>query len=114
MARNKQPIYTLGATNIYTGEDVLPMYLSKIYYNPADAQDDAVKFADEQADNTEDVIEISVYAGEYEDVNTGDILCDGDTYDFFTATNVSRERSMAARKAENYVKIDGLDYYAGE
>lgn len=113
MNRKKRPIYTLGATNIHTGEDVLPMYLCITYYNPADAQDDAVKFADEQADNTEDVIEISVYAGEYEDVNTGDVFGDN-IYDIFTATNVSKERSMAARKAENYVKIDGLDYYAGE
>ena len=107
----KENIFTINAINITTGEDVTPMRLSKNYYNEGDATDDAISLANELKDD-EDVIEVTVYAGEYENVDTGNVF--GEPFDIFTATNTTREKSAKARKEENYVKLDGLDYYAGE
>lgn len=95
--------------NIKTGEDVTPMRLSKTYYNVFDAIDDAISLADDLKDN-EDVIEVTVYAGEYEDVDTRNIY--GEPFDIFTATNTNQEKSKSTREEAGYVKTTGLDYYA--
>ena len=108
---NKIDIYTISAQNVITEEDVTPMYLCKNYYSQADAEDDARKLADSLKDD-EEVVEVTVYAGEYEDADTGNIF--GENFDIFTATNTDKEKSMAARKEANYVRLNGLDYYAGE
>lgn len=105
----KENIFTISAINIITGEDVTPMRLSKTYYNEGDATDDAIALADELKDD-EDVIEVTVYAGEYEDVDTGNVY--GEPFDIFTATNTNQEKSKTTREDAGYVKTTGLDYYA--
>jgi len=107
----RENIFTITALNLTSGEDVTPMYLSKNFYNEGDATDSAVALANELVDD-EDVIEVTVYAGEYENVDTGDVF--GEPFDIFTATNTTKEKSRIAREKENYVKTTGLDYYAGE
>lgn len=104
-------IYTISAVDILAGDDVTPMRLSVVYYDEEEAINAAKEFADEMAGD-ESVVEVSVFAGEQEDENTHDIT--GETIDIFTATNVTRERSVAARTEACYVMVDGLDYYAGE
>jgi hypothetical protein len=105
----KENIFTISAFNIITDEDVTPMRFSKNYYNEGDATDDAIALADELKDD-EDVIEIRIYAGEYEDVDTGNIY--GEPFDIFTATNANQEKSKSAREDAGYVITTGLDYYA--
>lgn len=107
----KQNIFTISALNIKTGEDVTPMYCLKNYYNEGDATDDAIALANQFKDD-EEIIEVTVYAGEYEDVDTCDVF--GEPFDIFTATNTTKEKSRITREAENYVKTTGLNYYAGE
>ena len=106
-----EEIFTINAINIETGEDVTPMQYMTDYYSETAAIEDAIDVAN-QFLYDEGVIEITVYAGEYEDSDTGDVF--GEPFDIFTATNATKEKSKIAREKENYVKTTGLDYYAGE
>lgn len=106
---NRQDIFTISAFNITTDEDVTPMSLCHSYYIADEAISEAIDYADDLS-YEDDIIEVRVYAGEYENIDTGDVF--GEPFDIFTATNTTKEKSAAARKAANYVNIDGLDYYA--
>lgn len=107
----RQNIFTISAFNIETGEDVTPMPCLKNYYNEGDATDDAVALANQFKDD-EEVIEITVYAGEYEDVDTCNVF--DEPFDIFTATNTTKEKSRITREKQNYDKTTGLNYYVGE
>lgn len=108
MAKNY--FYEVYATDVVDGEDVTPMANRISYYHEIEAINDAISIAD-SFKNDDRVIEVTVYAGEWEDFN-GNVF--GEPFDIYTATNVSKEKSKLAREQNNFVKTTGLDYYAGE
>lgn len=107
MAIMKKNIFTIDVSDIINEEGIMDARTC-VDYN---SEDEAINVAKEIANDfssDNNVIEISVFAGEYENEN-GDVF--GEPFDIFTATNVSKEKSVAARKQANYVK-ETVDYYA--
>lgn len=75
-------------------------------------EDDAIKAAKELADSykdDDDVVQVTVMAGEQEKPN-GDIV--GEPFDIFTASSSDSVTTAKYREKAGYSKTDGLDYYA--
>ena len=97
------PIFTIQATRLskeYEEEEPYEdmQYTSQTYYNEQRAIDDARDMADDLIDE-DDVILISVFAGEEEDLE-GNVW--GDCFDIFTISNQDEETTIRARKAFGY------------
>ena len=97
------PIFTIQATrlsNEYEEEESYEdmRYTSQTYYNEQRASDAARDMADDLTDE-DDVILISVFAGEEEDLD-GNVW--GDCFDIFTISNQNEESTIRARKAFGY------------
>ena len=73
-------------------------YTSQTYYSEQRAIDAARDMADDLTDE-DDVILISVFAGEEEDLE-GNVW--GDCFDIFTISNQDEESTIRARKAFGY------------
>lgn len=104
----KQPVYTVSVTDLEDETDTTPMCLCRTYYIADEAIADAKKYAQEMAVSGE-VLDIKVFAGEYENVKTGDIY--GETEAVFSATNAEPAAYAYARKRMHYVSTEA-DYYA--
>ena len=105
------PIFTIQATRLSkeyeeeeTYEDML--YTGQTYYNEQRAIDAARDMADDLIDE-DDVILISVFAGEEEDL-AGHIW--GDCFDIFTISNQDEESTIRARKAFGYAEPTVNEY----
>ena len=99
------PIFTIQATRLskeYDEEEPYEdmQYTCQTYYNEQRAIDAARDMADNLIDE-DDVILISVFAGEEEDLE-GNIWGD-DKFDIFTISNKDEETTIRARKAFGYV-----------
>ena len=97
------PIFTIQATRLskeYDEEESYEdmRYTSQTYYNEQRAIDAARDMADDLTDE-DDVILISVFAGEEEDLD-GNVW--GDVFDIFTISNQDEESTIRARKAFGY------------
>ena len=103
----KTDIFTINVYNLTTDEDVTPMRLAVNYYDFGTAQKVAEEYANELVDE-DDVIEINVFAGEYEDEN-GNVWGDHDV--IYTATNANKEQSADTRQKNGYCTLE-VDYYA--
>jgi hypothetical protein len=99
-------IYTLDIFNISQDEGIDNMQYAVDYRSEDEAIDAAKKCANKYA-NDDDVINVSVMAGEHE---TKDGIF-GETVDIFTASNKSEAETKDIRKKAGYVKLD-CDYYA--
>lgn len=105
--KKSKEVYTVNLYNITEDEPietVLPNYYS---------EGDAIKIAIEclhDFDPTDDVIEATVFAGEYEDEN-GDVY--GEPTDIYTISNQDRETTMQARKKAGYTQLE-VNRYLGE
>ena len=100
---NRCPIFTIQATRLskeYEEEESYEdmRYTSQTYYSEQRAIDAARDMADDLIDE-DDVILISVFAGEEEDLD-GNIW--GDNFDIFTISNQDEESTIRARKAFGY------------
>ena len=94
------PIFTIQATRLskeYEEEESYEdmQYTSYIYYNEQRAIDAARDMGDDLIDE-DDVILISVFAGEEESLEEN--VC-GDCFDIFTISNQDEESKIRARKA---------------
>ena len=97
------PIFTIQATRLskeYEEEESYEdmRYTSQTYYNEQRAIDAARDMADDLIDE-DDVILISVFAGEEEDLE-GNVW--GEYFDIFTISNQDEESTIRARKAFGY------------
>ena len=97
------PIFTIQATRLskeYDEEesDEDMRYTNQTYYNEQRAIDAARDMADDLTDEN-DVILISVFAGEEEDLE-GNVW--GECFDIFTISNQDEESTIRARKAFGY------------
>ena len=97
------PIFTIQATRLskeYEEEESYEdmRYTSQTYYNEQRAIDAARDMADDLIDE-DDVILISVFAGEEEDLE-GHVW--GACFDIFTISNQDEESTIRARKAFGY------------
>ena len=105
------PIFTIQATRLskeYDEEEPYEdmQYTSQTYYNEQRAIDDARDMADDLIDE-DDVILISVFAGEEEDLD-GNVW--GDCFDIFTISNQDEESTIRARKAFGYAEPTVNEY----
>ena len=105
------PIFTIQATRLskeYEEEEPYEdmQYTSQTYYNEQRAIDDARDMADDLIDE-DDVILISVFAGEEEDLE-GNVL--GDCFDIFTILNQDEETTIRARKGFEYAEPTVNEY----
>ena len=103
----KKDIYTIDVYNLTADEDITPMALLVPYYD----LDDAIAKAKLQAEllsDADDVIEVRVLAGEYEN-EKGEVW--GEPEVIFTASNSSKERTAEIRIEMGYCCAD-VDYYA--
>jgi hypothetical protein len=78
------------------------------YYDDLDGAIEAAKEIVKDFVDYENVVEVTVYQGQYID-EAGNTM--GEPYDVFTATNVSPQKSTDARQSSNYVR-KYVDYYA--
>ena len=97
------PIFTIQATRLskeYDEEESYEdmQYTNQTYYNEQRAIDAARDMADDLIDE-DDVILISVFSGEEEDLD-GNVW--GDCFDIFTISNQDEESTICARKAFGY------------
>ena len=97
------PIFTIQATRLskeYDEEESYEdmRYTGQTYYNEQRAIDAARDMADDLIDE-DDVILISVFTGEEEDLE-GNVW--GDCFDIFTISNQDEESTIRARKAFGY------------
>jgi hypothetical protein len=103
----KTPVFTIEATDIDTDEAFEDVeYTGSIYYSEKEAIDAAREMA-QDISTEDDLICVSVFAGEYETDNN-DIL--GEPYDIFTISNKSKEETIEGRRAANYVS-ETVDEY---
>ena len=105
------PIFTIQATRLskeYEEEESYEdmRYTSQTYYNEQRAIDAARDMADDLIDE-DDVILISVFAGEEEDLDGN--VC-GDCFDIFTISNQDEESTIRARKAFGYAEPTVNEY----
>ena len=101
--KDELPIFTIQATRLskeYDEEEPYEdmQYTCQTYYNEQRAIDAARDMADDLTDEN-DVILISVFAGEEEDLE-GNVW--GDCFDIFTISNQDEESTIRARKAFGY------------
>ena len=105
------PIYTIQTTRLskeYDEEEPYEdmQYTSKTYYNEQRAIDAARDMADDLTDEN-DVILISVFAGEEEDLE-GNVW--GECFDIFTISSQDEESTIRARKAFGYAEPTVNEY----
>ena len=105
------PIFTIQATRLskeYDEEESYEdmRYTSQTYYNEQRAIDAARDMADDLTEE-DDVILISVFAGEKEDLD-GNVF--GDVFDIFTISNKDEESTIRARKAFGYAEPTVNEY----
>lgn len=109
--KGNKDIYTLDLTRIDgdgNEEGLDDMQAAQSFYD----EDGAIKAAKELADSYkdyDDVVQVTVMAGEQEKPN-GDIV--GDSFDIFTASSSDSGTTAKYREKAGYTKTDGLDYYA--
>ena len=107
MKITKKEIFTINVFNVDKEEDVTPMYCAVPYYDI----DETIEMAERQAESLtddDDLIEVRVMAGEYENEN-GEIW--GEPEVIYTASNSSKEHTMEIRKEQGYCSLE-VDYYA--
>ena len=90
-------------------ETIDDMKASKTYYSDEEAVNAAKSFADDYS-TEDDVVLVTVYAGEKE-MSSGDIY--GEPVDIYTASSSDKSTTAEYRKKANYVSSD-VDYYAKE
>ena len=105
------PIFTIQATRLskeYDEEEPYEdmQYTCQTYYNEQRAIDAARDMADDLIDE-DDVILISVFAGEEEDLDRNIF---GDCFDIFTISNQDEESTIRARKAFGYAEPTVNEY----
>ncbi len=105
--KKEKDIWTVECSNITTEEGVFNHLSAVLYYDAESAIEAAKKIADEYAGD-DDVMEATVYEGEYQ-TDTGDVF--GEPYDIFCATNKSPVDSAKARMDAGFCKLY-IDYYA--
>ena len=108
---DRYPIFTIQATRLskeYDEEESYEdmRYTSQTYYNEQRAIDAARDMADDLTDE-DDVILISVFAGEEEDLE-GNVW--GECFDIFTISNQDEETTIRARKAFGYANPTVNEY----
>lgn len=110
-AEGNKDIYTLDLTRIDAEGDeegLDDMQAAQNFYD----EDEAIQAAKDLADsykNDDDVVQVTVMAGEQEKPN-GDIV--GEPFDIFTASSSDSATTAKYREKAGYAKTDGLDYYA--
>lgn len=100
-------IYTIDIFDIDEEEGLYDMKYAHSYYDIDEAIEDAQNIAKEYS-NDNDVIIVSVMAGEYE-TPRGDVLGDSDAV--FAASNKDKITTMKSRQRHGYVRSD-VDFYA--
>ena len=105
------PIFTIQATRLskeYDEEESYEdmRYTNQTYYNEQRAIDAARDMADDLIDE-DDVILISVFAGEEEDLE-GNVW--RECFDIFTISNQDEESTIRARKAFGYADLTVNEY----
>lgn len=109
--KGNKDIYTLDLTRIDgdgNEEGLDDMQAAQSFYDEDEAITAAKELADSYKDD-EDVVQVTVMAGEQEKPN-GDIV--GEPFDIFTASSSDSETTAKYREKAGYTKTDGLDYYA--
>ena len=109
--KGNKDIYTLGLTRIDADGDeegLDDMQAAQSFYDEDKAIQAAKELADSYSDY-DDVVLVSVFAGEQEKPN-GDIV--GEPFDIFTASSSDSATTAKYREKASYVQTDGLDYYA--
>lgn len=99
-------LYRIDADGDETALD--DMQAAQTFYD----EDEAIKVANELADSYadyDDVVFAVVMAGEREKPN-GDIV--GEPFDIYWASSSDKQKTAKYREKANYIKTDGLDYYA--
>ncbi len=101
------PIFTLSATNL-SNEDEIFDALAVVDYESEDAAIGAAReLAGKLASSYDDVCQVTVYGGEWRTPG-GDVH--GETYDIFTISSKSKEKTMEARKKAGYVQLEVNEY----
>lgn len=110
-ADGNKDIYILDLTRIDAEGDeegLDDMQAAQNFYDEDEAIQAAKDLADSYKDD-DDVVQVTVMAGEQEKPN-GDIV--GEPFDIFTASSSDSATTAKYREKANYIKTDGLDYYA--
>lgn len=110
-AEGNKDIYTLDLTRIDAEGDeegLDDMQAAQNFYDEDEAIQAAKDLADSYRDD-DDVVQVTVMAGEQEKPN-GDIV--GEPFDIFTASSSDSATTAKYREKANYTVTDGLDYYA--
>ena len=107
LKESKKDIYTIDIFDIDEDESIDDMKYAHSYYDIDEAIEDAKKIAYKYSDEN-DVIIVSVMAGEYE-TPQGDTFGDSDAV--FAASNKDKRTTMLSRKKQGYVRAD-VDFYA--
>lgn len=110
-AEGNKDIFTLDLTRIDAEGDeegLDDMQAAQNFYDEDEAIQAAKDLADSYRDD-DDVVQVTVMAGEQEKPN-GDIV--GEPFDIFTASSSDSATTAKYREKANYTKTDGLDYYA--
>lgn len=101
--QQRTPIFTLNAVDLTTDEGFDDMdYTSETYYSEEEAIEAAKDMASAYSD-WDNVINISVMAGEYE-LPSGDVF--GEPYDIYTVSNKDEETTRSAREKSGYTRHD--------
>lgn len=110
-ADGNKDIFTLDLTRIYADGDEVgldDMQAAQNFYDEDEAIQAAKDLVDSYKDD-DDVVQVTVMAGEQEKPN-GDIV--GDSFDIFTASSSDSATTAKYREKAGYTKTEGLDYYA--
>lgn len=101
--QQRTPIFTLNAVDLTTDDGIDDMqYTSQTYYSEEEAIEAAKDMASAYSD-WDNVINISVMAGEYE-LPSGDVY--GEPYDIYTLSNKDEETTRSAREKSGYTRHD--------
>lgn len=105
--QERTPVFGLNAVDLTTDEGFDDMqYTAKVYYSEEEAIEAAKDMARAYSD-WDNVINISVMAGEYE-LPSGDVY--GEPYDIYTVSNKDDETTRSAREKRGYVRHDVDEY----
>lgn len=106
----KKEIFTIDGFNVETEEDASDMkYCGAVYYSEDEAVKAAREYAKICAESYEEVIIVTVSAGEYE-TSSGDIY--GEPYEIYSISSKDKETTIAARREAGFVH-DEVDEYVG-
>lgn len=103
----KKDVFTIDVFNVNFETDITPVCLLIPFYD-LDKAINKAKLQAELLSDADDVIEVRVMAGEYEN-EKGEIW--GEPEVVFTASNSTKEQTMNARKEQGYCSLE-VDYYA--